>query len=119
MLAITVVSRSSSKTTSFPVNFSSFRSYVLDLSNLGSSDAQVECKIIKGNRAPGKIITLSKLSSRIIFLKDVFSEILNELSDKNVQAYLKLNAISKDAKIGAQILDYAEGANEGEFSSLV
>ena len=103
----------------FPVNFSKANTSVLMLLNEGYEDAQVEFRILKGNRAPYKVIDLSKMNSRIIFLNEIFKELLSDLNDKSMQAYLKLSVLKGNSEVGAQFIDYGTLENDGDFSSII
>lgn len=104
--------------TFFPVNFSKSRNVVLMLSNQDFEDVNIEYRILRGNRAPLRTISLGRMNSRIIFLNEVFDEILNETNEEHIQAYLKLTILSGNSVVGAQIIDYNLGNNEGEVTSL-
>lgn len=104
--------------TFFPLNFSKNRNTVLMLLNQDFEDVSIEYRILKGNRAPLRTISLERMSSRIIFLNEVFDEILNEINEEYIQAYLKLTILSGNSVVGAQLIDYNLGNNEGEITSI-
>ncbi len=102
-----------------PITFSKDKSSILILSNELETPVQVCCKILKGNRAPEKNITLSAMGSRLIFLKNEFQEIFGEMDETEARAYIRLSAIQNVSLVGAQILDYIENnSEEGVFSSI-
>ncbi len=101
-----------------PVNFSQTQSNVLMLLNEGNEEAQIEYRIIKGNRAPSRVLDLGQMNSRIIFLNEVFKDLINDFNDKNLDAYLKLTVLKGNLEVGAQIITYNSQAQEGDFFSI-
>lgn len=101
-----------------PVNFSQTQSNVLMLLNEGNEEVQIEYRIIKGNRAPSRVLDLGQMNSRIIFLNEVFKDLINDFNDKNLDAYLKLTVLKGNLEVGAQIITYNSQAQEGDFFSI-
>ena len=101
-----------------PVNFSQTQSNVLMLLNEGNEEAQIEYRIIKGNRAPSRVLDLGQMNSRIIFLNEVFKDLINDFNDKNLDAYLQLTVLKGNLEVGAQIITYNSQAQEGDFFSI-
>lgn len=111
----------------FPVSFLRNKSSVLVLANAcDKENVMVDVRVLVANRAPLETISLNLNGSRMMFLKDVFQDLLSELDDeeKGGGAYIKIsisrnNEESKDVKVGAFVFDYFEGdENDGNFISL-
>ena len=58
------------------------------------------------------------VNSRIIFLNEVFKDLINDFNDKNLDAYLKLTVLKGNLEVGAQIITYNSQAQEGDFFSI-
>lgn len=103
----------------FPLNFTKSKSSVLILANEIETPVKVCCKVLRGNRAPEKSVFLAPMSSRVVFLKDEFQDVLGDCEENTEQVYLRLSAGEDTALVGAQILYYFEGGGEDGIFTLI